>query len=46
MHKRRKFYWVGIKRGTGMRIAEADSANEDKRRIPEADSVNEDKTRN
>ena len=29
-----------------MRIAEADSANEDKRRIPEADSVNEDKTRN
>ena len=29
-----------------MRIAEADSANEDKRRIPEANSVNEDKTRN
>jgi hypothetical protein len=28
-----------------MRIAEADSANEDKTRIPEADSANEDKTR-
>ena len=32
--KRRTFYWDGIKRGTGMRIAEADSANEDKTRIP------------
>jgi hypothetical protein len=28
-----------------MRIAEADSANEDKTRILEADSANEDKTR-
>ena len=41
-----KIYRVGIKRGTGMRIPEADSAFEDKTRIPEADSANEDKTRN